>query len=1389
MQQKKRRSKKGVILLALAIAMLVVALLPAAAMAANRISALEFGGALGQNQGGVHPGNVSPTGWFSASANFNSVVGTFTASPLDTATATVGYMYKIDGLPIGGTDAGVVVNFPGSSPGPAPVWPWYSKYRVFGAGTAFAEGMHSLEHWSYDVTATPPGNGTITTDVFGVDKTGPTITQTGLGDGVWHSANVSFTWRVTDPNGSGVAPTPTVSGSAYPLPIPTPYGTTNPVATVVGGAAPAAGDPWSYNGTGTVTATRTVDNAYFSVVKMSAVDMVGNGSEIHPTVQFDLDAPHTGFTTLPMGASDPASPGTVSFWVNVPVTVNFQSGDSSPTPNSGVAYTEYITKTTTNTVPPPTPLIGDTGTQGTSMVVNTMAPDQYGATWLYFRSVDNAVPANKEAWHTVQILFDDLPPVLTDDVPSTWIDAVTHATFAVTDLGLFDAAVAVDQHWNVLLGATDPNSGVQASSWQFIMPTWRDWEHGLPADYPYQDPLVYPTNPVALYLNLVTHETDGIYPFAYAASDNAINPLTGDHNDAFVETEVKIDTRAPRTDGEPGYGDSPHWIDGTRDFVLTATDEAPGAGVAATIYRVDQATAWDTNEAAVPDTQLLTEVAITPVGVMPVQGSVHQIDFGSLDAALPYDYDATVAPYNVPVGVPSYNWGNSEFTHWLWGGGYDQKDHWTSITGYKTESVKLDTEAPVTSVSPDSPVWRTTSPVWLTFTASDIGGSGVAKTEYNVDDNGWVTGLSVELTDQGQTVVDYRSTDNVGLVETAQTTIVNIDSVDPVTSVTAVPLPNAAGWNMGPVLLTFNATDATSGVEVTQYSTDGGATWDSVVDDTLIIDSEDVTQVMYRSIDVAGNVEATKSITLKIDSAAPITTVSPDSSEWVNHDVTLTFTAEPGVSGIAKTEYNVNGNGWVTGQSVHINAEGATDVEYRSVSVAGVVEDTQVTTVYIDSVDPSTTVSASPLPNALGWNSEAVTLTFVATDATSGVAFTEYSTDGGTTWDDVIDGELVISDEGVTNVMYRSVDEAGNVEATKTITIKINMDAPVTTVEPDSSEWNTHAVTLTFTATGGVSGIARTEYNVNGTGWVTGLSVRISAEGETEVEYRSVSGAGVVEDTNTTTVFIDTVDPVSTVSGAVVGWSKVPVTLTFSATDATSGVDYTEFSINGGTTWTKAGSATISTNGTTVVMYRAVDNATNVEAAKSVTVMVDSTVPVTTVTGNDSNWHSVPVTLDFSATGGGVSGIAYTEWSTDGGANWTKGNSAIISANGETMVSYRSVSNAGAVEVAKVTGPVLVSTIAPLVTTEAASVKKGNKAKIHFAVASVTPLAATVVIEIRQSGQTKIMHRYNNVTANTSQSKSFRVNLPKGKYWIRVGAVDQAGNVQATMAIARLTVR
>ncbi|MDP2232040.1 MAG: hypothetical protein Q8K89_00270, partial [Actinomycetota bacterium] len=88
----------------------------------------------------------------------------------------------------------------------------------------------------------------------------------------------------------------------------------------------------------------------------------------------------------------------------------------------------------------------------------------------------------------------------------------------------------------------------------------------------------------------------------------------------------------------------------------------------------------------------------------------------------------------------------------------------------------------------------------------------------------------------------------------------------------------------------------------------------------------------------------------------------------------------------------------------------------------------------------------------------------------------------------------------------------------------------------------------------------------------------------------------------------------------------------------------------------------------------------------SITVIVgDSTPPVTTASANgtlgNNGWYRSNVSVALSATDNpGGTGVAYTEYSLNVGATWTRGTSVAVSSEGVTTLYYRSADHAGNIE-------------------------------------------------------------------------------------------------------------
>ncbi len=91
---------------------------------------------------------------------------------------------------------------------------------------------------------------------------------------------------------------------------------------------------------------------------------------------------------------------------------------------------------------------------------------------------------------------------------------------------------------------------------------------------------------------------------------------------------------------------------------------------------------------------------------------------------------------------------------------------------------------------------------------------------------------------------------------------------------------------------------------------------------------------------------------------------------------------------------------------------------------------------------------------------------------------------------------------------------------------------------------------------------------------------------------------------------LDRVPPVTTAVGADDAWHSRPVSVTFAADDAGSKVAYVEYSLDGAA-FARGTSCVVTGDAVHALAYRAVDNAGNVEAMRTLTVLVDAGRPVT----------------------------------------------------------------------------------------------------------------------------------------------------------------------------------
>ncbi|WP_157357423.1 OmpL47-type beta-barrel domain-containing protein [Amycolatopsis nigrescens] len=233
-----------------------------------------------------------------------------------------------------------------------------------------------------------------------------------------------------------------------------------------------------------------------------------------------------------------------------------------------------------------------------------------------------------------------------------------------------------------------------------------------------------------------------------------------------------------------------------------------------------------------------------------------------------------------------------------------------------------DVTAPVSTAStqPSAPDgaqgWFVSGPVTVNLAATDPGegASGVAGSEYRIGDGPWTAYTApFAVTGEGAHAVQYRSKDKAGNVEEVRSLPVNIDTGAP--SVTAsFGEPGDGGWHDGVVELALSGEDGGSGLALVESSVDGGP-WTPYTG-VIPVRGDGQHTVLYRSVDVAGNVSAEKAATILIDATRPTLLVDGVANGRVYgdaSDLVLSWRAEDASSGVASVAGTLNGQALSSG--------------------------------------------------------------------------------------------------------------------------------------------------------------------------------------------------------------------------------------------------------------------------------------------------------------------------------------------------------------------------------------------------------------------------------------------------------------------------------------------
>jgi hypothetical protein len=845
--------------------------------------------------------------------------------------------------------------------------------------------------------------------------------------------------------------------------------------------------------------------------------------------------------------------------------------------------------------------------------------------------------------------------------------------------------------------------------------------------------------------------SEGAHTILYRSSDNVANSEADKFFTAIVDNTPPVTTI---NTGDPKYTAAAGqlYVTGASTFTLSATDSL--SGVAVTEYRIDGGS-W---------------IAYAPFTVA-AEGT-HTIDFHS-------------------------------------------KDNVANAETFKTITVIVDNTPPVTTIAAGDPKYTAadgklyvTAGTTFTLSATDSL-SGVAVTEYRLDGGSWIAYAPFTVAAEGTHTIDFRSRDNVANAESIKTITVIVDTTPPVTTIAAGdPKYTAADGKLyvtGGSTFTLSATDNLSGVAATEYRLDGGS-WMAYA--PFIVPAEGTHTIDFQSRDNVANAEPFKTITVIVDNTPPVTTIAAgdprytaaDGKLYVTGASSFTLSATDSLSGVAATEYRIDGGSWIAYAPFTIAAEGTHTIDFSSKDNVANAEPFKTITVIVDNTPPVTTLHTGDPKYAAAdgklYVTGASTFTLSAADSLSGVAVTEYRLDGGS-WTTY--APFTIAAEGSHLIEYRSTDNVRNTETPGSRTVIVDNTPPVTIIstgdpkytDADGKLFVSGSAVFTMSATDNLSGLARTEYLVDNGQWTAYAPFTVSAEGTHTVGYRSQDNVANLEIFKSLTVVVDNTAPVTTIitgnpkyaaaDGKLYVTSAAPFTL--SATDNLSGVAKTEYRIDNGA-WTAFAPFTIAAEGTHTIDYRSQDNVTNLEAFKTLTVIVDNTPPVTVITTGDPKYSAVdgrlyvtagtPFTL--SATDN-LSGVAVTEYRIDGGG-WTVYAPFTISVEGTHSIEYRSKDNVQNTELAR-TQAAIVDNTPPVSTLTVGSPQYQADGKLYISGGTGITITATDPA----SGVKKTEYSIDNGQWTTYTGMFMLSVHTDGNHTIRYRSQDNVDNREASREI------
>jgi ABC-type transport system substrate-binding protein len=349
------------------------------------------------------------------------------------------------------------------------------------------------------------------------------------------------------------------------------------------------------------------------------------------------------------------------------------------------------------------------------------------------------------------------------------------------------------------------------------------------------------------------------------------------------------------------------------------------------------------------------------------------------------------------------------------------------------------------------------------------------------------------------------------------------------------------------------------------------------------------------------------------DVTPPVTTISLEGvlgeNDWFTSDVTVTLSATDDYQ-VEKTEYSFDNATWIPyATPFNVSEEGHLVIYYKSTDATGNKETIKTITGKIDKAAPT---GAIAINNDVAYTTSTyITLALTSADATSGVYQLRLSNDGA--WDteqwetpSSAKAWTLASGDGQKTVYYQIKDRAGLISTTYSDTITLDVTPPSgsVTMAAGSAYMNTTSVTLTLSAGDATSGVVQMRLSHDNTTWTpweaysTSKSWTLSTgDGEQTVYVQYTDAAGLVSESCSDTIILDTTAPAITITSPGLGYEikSSTVRVTWTCSDESSGTSHCEIRLDEDS-WINVGANTVHTfsavnDGTHTVDVKAYDQA------------------------------------------------------------------------------------------------------------------------------------------------------------------------------------------------------